>query len=218
MVLIACGKSKTAAPVISPPEKATLLFPVQNSACTIVTVISDTESRVQFSWGRAANTDSYELIIKNLITQASISNTSVLTEQQVNLPRNTPFSWQIISKSDKTATTVASDTWKFYNPGPGALAYAPYPSEIISPTAGQQLNAINGKITLRWSGADADNDLTGYDIYFGTSNNPPLFQSNTTSTSITDVAVNTGTYYWKVIAKDAQGNTSDSGIYQFTVN
>jgi hypothetical protein len=221
LIGFSCGKGggSNPQPAINPPAKAILSLPAQNEACTTGTVISATESTVSFTWQTAANADSYELSIKNLNTNAVISRTTSSTSENVILARNTPYSWYVTSKSTKITTTAQSDTWKFYNSGPGTVAYAPFPAEILSPTMNQAVTASAGKITLDWNGTDVDNDITTYDIYLGTTSTPALLQSNVTASILSNVSVNNATsYYWKVITKDSKGNTSDSGLYRFSVN
>ncbi|MCK5105625.1 MAG: hypothetical protein KAR17_22530, partial [Cyclobacteriaceae bacterium] len=58
----------------------------------------------------------------------------------------------------------------------------------------------------------------GYDLYFGTTNPPDLFESNLQESVQTDVQVESDSiYYWSVTTKDAHGNSSDSGIFQFKI-
>jgi hypothetical protein len=78
---------------------------------------------------------------------------------------------------------------------------------------------MENEITLRWSGADIDNDLAGYDIYLDTTNPPAaLVASPSVSLSSIKVVVERNTvYYWKVVSRDREGNTSDSGVYSFRV-
>ena len=71
-------------------------------------------------------------------------------------------------------------------------------------------------VTLQWTGSDVDDDVAGYDIYIGNNSNPPLFSSDLNTNELV-VTVSSGIYYWKVVTKDALGNTSDSGIFQFRV-
>jgi hypothetical protein len=201
------------------PVKSSLLTPARDEACIEGTVVSNTENKISFTWTASANTDTYEIVIKNLSTNAIINRTSNTNSVEVNLSRNTPYSWHVISKSNKIASTAQSDIWKFYNAGVGVTNYAPFPTEILSPLMGQTIDAVNGKITLRWKGSDVDNDVLNYDIYFGTQQNPTLLKTNVVTESDNDIAVNTQTvYYWRVVTRDAKGNTSDSGVFQFKVN
>lgn len=217
--LLACSdKNKEASPDAPAPVKTSLLFPLQNEACTSGTVVSETKSSLVFRWNTAENTDSYEVVLKNLATQAESKIVVKETQAEVTLDRNTPYSWQVISKSSKSNKIAQSDVWKFYNAGPGISSYAPFPAEIVSPTFAQEISASNGKITLRWNGSDVDNDIVGYTIYFGKSQTPPLFINDLLENTLTvDVTSNT-TYYWKIITKDRQANSSDSRVYQFKVN
>lgn len=219
LLLISCGKKKAAVPVAPSPSAATLTAPAQNEACNTGTTVSATESTVQLLWSAASNAESYEVSIKNLLNNATITQSSASNTLSVNLLINTPYSWYVTSKSSKTSATALSEIWKFYNSGPGILNYAPFPAEIISPTYNQSVNAANGKITLDWNGNDVDNDISTYDVYLGTTNNPALLQANLTASIINDVAVNASTtYYWKVVTKDSKGNSSDSGLFKFTIN
>jgi hypothetical protein len=214
---ISCGGGKdTPAPE---PEAATLSSPSNNEACTTGTVLSDTDSKISFNWVAGANANSYLLTVTNLLTQVQQSQATTTTSAELTLKRNTPYSWFVTSKSSKNPTTVNSSTWKFYNAGLASSSYPPYPAEIVSPTLGQVVTPTAGKITLQWRGSDADNDITNYDIYLGTTTTPILIKSQHTTTSLTDVAVNPNTnYYWKVITRDAKGNTSESGLLEFKTN
>lgn len=218
-VFLSCKKSSDPEPV-KQPGKAVLLFPAQNEACTSGTIISDTQSSIEFKWNRSDNTDSYDLVLKNLETGISSTYPTAANNQlNINLSRNTPYSWYIISKSASNGTPIQSEVWKFYNAGPASIFYAPYPADGMVPIMGSSVTATGGKITLDWNGSDADNDIVSYNVYFGTTANPTLLSGNLVNSILNDVTVvSNTTYYWKVLTKDSKGNTSDSGNYQFRVN
>ena len=214
LALSACNKEKTP----SDPEQAVLLLPLKDEACITGTVLSETENSVQFTWASAKNTDTYGLAIKNLLTGKIELYASSKTEFDAKLSRNTPYSWFVVSKSEVSTNVATSETWKFYNSGFGTVAYSPYPADIIAPAMGQNVVAIAGKIKLEWAGSDADNDLVSYDIYFGTSATPPLLKAGVVAMKLEDVSVfSNTTYYWKVVSKDAKGNSSESTVFQFIV-
>ena len=124
-----------------------------------------------------------------------------------------------MSKSSKSATLVQSDTWKFYNAGAGTVSYAPYPADVVAPAVGQNVAAPAGTVNLSWKGSSVDGNITGYDVYFGTGKSPGVLKSNVTDSFYNNVSVIAGTqYYWKIVTRDAKGNTSDSGLFQFKVN
>jgi len=231
LIISGCGKSgsdnptptpaptPTPTPTVPAPGVATLSLPAQNAACTTGTVTSSTQSTISFTWTASVNTDSYELDLKNLLDNSITTQSTVQTSLTLALSRNTPYSWYIVSKSSKTTVSTQSDTWKFYNAGPGVVSYAPFPADITSPTFGQQVTASSGTINLTWTGSSVDNNIAGYTVYFGTSSTPPLLQNGVTSMFLNGVSVKSGTtYYWKIITNDSNGNTSDSGTYQFSVN
>jgi hypothetical protein len=206
-------------PKVDAPSKAVLSFPAQNAACTTGTVISATQSTITFTWNSSANANSYELNIKNLLTGAVTSQTATTNQLAVDLLRDTPYSWYVTSKSSQTTSTTNSDTWKFYNAGLGTLSHPPFPADGLKPTFAQNVTATGGTINLSWTGSDPDNDIAGYDVYFGTSANPAILKSSITDMFLNGVAVSSGvTYYWKIVTKDIQGNISDSGIFQFKTN
>lgn len=220
LIAMGCGKknSPTPAPDLT-PGKAVLTLPNQNEACISGTIISSTQSSVLFTWLALGNADSYELNLKNLLTGVTISQTTSTTQLQITLSRNTPYSWYIVSKSGKSATTAQSDTWKFYNAGAGTVSYAPYPADVVAPAIGQNIAAPAGTVNLSWKGSSVNGNITSYDVYFGTSTSPGILKSNVTDSFQNNVSVTSGSqYYWKIVTKDANGNTSDSGLFQFKVN
>ncbi|MEJ6979466.1 hypothetical protein WG906_03335 [Pedobacter sp. P351] len=222
--IVSCKKSKTGPgeTLNVSPSQAVLVAPANNAPCNEGQVISASESTVQLSWNAAANAESYDVKIKNLLTSAISTHAATVTQLSVNLQRATPYSWYVISKSGKVSTTAQSTTWKFYNAGQAGSSYAPYPADQLIPAMGASINAVNGKISLSWVGEDADgnSDITGYDVYLGNSAaTMTRIKENSTTNAISDVAVSSGsTYYWKVLTKDSKGNTSSSEVYNFKVN
>ena len=212
LTFIACSKDDPP----KPPEAANLVFPDQNSECTTGVDQSDTTSEVEFRWQAAANTDTYELRVTQLGTSVTQTETTSGTSARVVLQKGTPYSWMVISRNEKTTDAVSSSTWQFYNAG-SQTSYAPFPALIQGPASGQTVvRNADGEILLDWSGADVDNDIVGYDVYHGTANPPTEIEITTNpGTTQTSVAVDPGTYFWRVVTRDSQGNSSDSGIYSY---
>ena len=201
------------------PTKATLTFPDQNGLCISGTDLSDSFSTVTFTWSAGSNTDSYDLNLKNLNTSVSTVQSTSQSTLSMSLQKNTPYSWYIISKSGKSSTTAQSDTWKFYNAGKGIISYAPFPAEITSPAYGEMVVATGGTINLTWQGSSViAGTIASYDIYLGITKTPGLLQASVSNSFLNNVTVSSNsTYYWKVITRDHAGNTSDSGLSQFSV-
>jgi len=211
-----CGGKKTTEdvpPAPQPPAQALLTFPAADALCTAGTVISPTQASVVFTWEASTNTTTYDVVIKNLLTGTIATQSANTNYLNVTLLRNTPYSWSVVSKSALVSTTAQSETRKFYLAG-STTSYPPFPATITAPVFGESVAV--GTVNLAWTGADVDNDIVGYDVYFGISSNPPLIQSNLKVAFTTGlITYSNATYYWRVITKDNLGNTSDSGIYQF---
>jgi hypothetical protein len=223
-LMMSCGgKSNAPTPVPPTPPKPTqalLSAPAQNAVCTTGTNPSATQSTISFSWNASANTNNYSLVIKNLLTSDSTTQSTSQTQLDVILLRNTPYSWYVVSQSNQTSATAKSAIWKFYNSGPGIITYAPFPADITSPAFAQNVTASAGTVNLTWTGSVVTPDvIANYDVYFGTTSSPAIMASAITISFLNNVSVaSKTTYYWKVITRDAVGNTSDSGLFQFTVN
>lgn len=202
------------------PSKAALTAPGNNAVCLEGEAVSNSISAITFSWQAAEHTDSYEVVIKNLKTGESISKPASGTQLITNLDRNTPYSWYVVSKSNGVTQTSQSEVWKFYNAGIGTVSYAPFPADNLLPANSQAVNAVDNKISMSWSGEDADSDIKSYDVLFGqNATNLSVFKADLTAPALTDVIVVAGTtYYWQVITKDAKGNTSSSELHYFKVN
>jgi hypothetical protein len=218
-ILAGCGGGKNNNPQpASSPGKVSLSSPAQNQVCTTGTVITATTSSITFTWNKSDNTDSYDFTLKNLVSASVTTESTAATSITKTLARNTPYSWYITSRSGKTSSTAASDTWKFYNAGPGVVTYAPFPAEIIAPVYGQIVTTAI--VNLTWKGSSVNPaTIVNYDVYLGTTKTPAILKSAVTDSFVNGVAVTAKTtYYWKVITRDRDGNTSDSGLQQFTVN
>lgn len=92
---------------------------------------------------------------------------------------------------------------------------APDVPSLTSPTNGATEVEFE-TLSLTWACTDADSDILTYDLYFGTLQDPVLLQTGLTTTSyeVTELEQNT-TYYWKVVAKDAE-TQSESTVASFT--
>jgi len=92
----------------------------------------------------------------------------------------------------------------------------PYePSDPIPPDGATNVSIYTG---LCWTGGDPDGDEVLYDVYFGNYTPPPPILNNITyncSTPPGYIEFNT-TYYWKIIATDEHGASTEGPIWSFT--
>lgn len=214
LILSGCKKDPP-----DPPGEAVLTEPARDSECTPVQGSSGNSSLVRFSWQTASDTDSYKLQVRNLVTGNTISRSLKGTIEIISVEKSTPFSWFVVSNNLQTSETTTSAIWSFYNPGT-RIDHVPFPAEIISPKSGAIVfKDINNQITLEWSGADIDDDIESYQIYFSDENPPKVIiallgaYETSQKVSVTSGVV----YYWRVVTIDAEGNTSDTGILDFKV-
>lgn len=214
--MAACGGDKNPPP--KPPAAATLIFPADNTECHEGTILSAIESSVTLMWNASQNTDSYTLNLTNLNTGATQTFNTGNTQREVILLRGVPYAWSVISRADGVSQTAQSPVWQFYNAGIAVENYAPFPAGLDSPKMGTAVDAVAGEVTLVWTGEDVDDDITGYDLYFGTDNPPAALAGTPSATSLSVPVASGEIYYWRVVSRDAEGNTSNSGVFEFRVN
>lgn len=219
LFLISCGGSDDGGdsgnppPIVKDPEATTLVFPLKNSECNEGTVISESSSKVTFEWNTSLNTTKYTLVLKDLSTNAVTEVNTTKTTETVTIKRGTSYSWNVISKSSESTKTATSEIWNFYNAGNPVSYYAPFPANIVSPTMG---SLTSSEVTLKWNGSDLDNDIESYDVYLDNNATPTTLYKTTTETTVSNIVLNTNVvYYWFVVTKDKQGNSSKSVIYDF---
>lgn len=213
-VLIGCGKDEP-----KKPGMATLLFPLENSECTIGQNINQTTRLINFQWEASAHTQSYKLRVENLRTNVSQMVSTNQNALQLPLIKGTPYSWQVISENTAVTETTRSEIWYFFNAG-NQTTHAPFPTRILAPLSGASVvKDLNNEVDLTWQGADIDGDIDLYEVYFSTVN-PPVTLTGTTTQNITNftVTVTSNTvYYWSVKTVDEAGNSASSGVYSFRV-
>jgi hypothetical protein len=214
--LAACSKDDPPPPV---PGEVALVFPENNSLCITGVSQGETTSEVTFRWQAAANADSYELIVTPLASTGVQRKITTGLNLGVVLDKGAPYSWQVIAINNQSREETPSPVWQFFNAG-SEVSYPPFPARLLEPSSGASvLPNVNGQVLLRWELADPDSDLQECEVFLGTvaTDLPSLVVLGPTAESL-QVQVDEGTvYYWQILTKDSQGNTSLSGIYSFRV-
>lgn len=200
------------------PEATLLQLPEADQNCLYVSVDSAT-ARVSFSWGEALHTDTYTLKVVNLNSQEEISIATELTIASLTLDRGNPFRWQVISSSNASNKEAASESRHFYLEGLQQFNHVPFPAKLLSPQMNERIDLTDGEVLLSWSGLDLDNDIAGYSVAIGTSEeelNEVAANIQTTSQAVSLVA-NTS-YVWQITTRDELNNTSISPYFYFQTN
>lgn len=215
MVFTSCKKKST--PV--PPEAVQLVYPEQNSECTTGQSLGKETSQVEFRWSAADNTETYELRVTNTANGTVQTIASSSTSAKLPLEKGEQFSWIVRSKNSRVEQSVSSEVWNFYNSG-SRTTFAPFPATIVSPASSENVfKDINNEVVISWTASDLDDDIVNYEVYFSVETPPiDLLQTlqpevNSIKASVTADTV----YYWSVVVIDAEGNKSNSGIYNFKV-
>jgi hypothetical protein len=205
-------------PVVVAPDKVTLLTPADNSTCLKGSSESGTTASLSFSWEKAAHADSYQLDVKNLLTQQVSSFTTTNLTYNATLTINTPYSWSVTSVNSKGKTSGPS--WKFYLAGAAASSYAPFPAELTAPASGTEINsdgAASVQVSFAWQGSDVDNDIDSYALYLDNENAATRVIASQTDTTATQTLTSGKTYFWKVVTTDKVGNKSNSIVSHFQI-
>jgi hypothetical protein len=95
---------------------------------------------------------------------------------------------------------------------PPSVPSSPYP------TNGSVLPYYYYNYTLYWSCYDPDWDQVYFDIYYGTTNPPPLLADSLTSSNWYVTFAASTTYYWKIVAYDSCGATATGPVWSFSTS
>jgi len=192
-----------------------LLYPEDNSEVTDGTILADSTNTLVFKWEFLDYTENHlffiELInLDNDIIEIYESNSNGAS---IPLQRNHNYSWQVTDSIHNSSLV-----WTFKNIGPWDNSVAPLPATAISPVSGASISQTSTAVNLIWESEDGDDDIIGYDLYFGETEEPALVVSDITTSRYNDIPVEAGkTYYWKIVTKDSVGNESTSEVFNFSV-
>lgn len=224
VLVLSCGGSgnEPITPEIKAPDVVSLNLPSNNTICEDGINVATSTSDVVFTWAVANNTDSYELSITNLVTNAVTTKTFAhpIATATVNLTRGQPYKWQITSRSTKTTKTGVSSSNKFYLAGTGITSYAPFPATITAPTFGASVTPVSNKVTLTWTGSDPDSSILTYEVFIDTDEAKVKSYSTPISLSTNSYSAtveSNKTYFWCVKTSDGR-NISYSLIHNFKTN
>jgi hypothetical protein len=202
---------------IPEPQATVLIAPADLNECTTALVLSETERQVKFQWTLALNTDSYELVVVNTLTNARYEKTSSLLTESIVLTSGASYRWYVNSKSLLSSAVGKSSVRQFYLEGSQDESYLPFPAVLLRPENQSIVDLeSSGDFLFDWEGYDLDEDIVSYAVYLGkTEDNLDLVQEGLTVSQLS-LSLDTGErYFWQIITLDSEGNTSKSEVYSF---
>ena len=140
------------------------------------------------------------------------SDQTLETYDPDTLANNQTYYWQITAHDNNNHAT-SSPVWSFVTAATGStppnLPTNPVPSDSAT---NQYIN-----MDLRWTCTDPDGDPVTFDVYFGTSSNPPsVISGQAAVTYDPGVLANDQTYYWRIDAHDTHDHLTVGPIWTFT--
>ncbi len=123
------------------------------------------------------------------------------------------YYWKIVAW-DTQGASRSSPVWDF------TTTYVPNNPPYIPSNPNPQNNSNNNDIAsdLIWTGGDPDpGDTVTYDVYFGTTNPPPLIVIEHPATTYDPgTLLYSTTYYWKIVSWDNRGASTQGPLWVFT--
>jgi hypothetical protein len=103
-----------------------------------------------------------------------------------------------------------------YGSNPPIEHFAFSTPEIVSPANEAYTYTTASTVDLTWASVNESGDPVKADVYFGTSDNPPLYKADHNALTLS-VPIEKGvTYFWRVVMKDANGITTPGPTWSFT--
>lgn len=127
------------------------------------------------------------------------------------------YSWTVTAPSGLKTVEVAASDGKGESKTSFKINVKSPPNVPSNPSPAHNADGQSFKnVTLTWTGGDPDGDPVTYDLYFGTSPNPPINSTNLTNTSLVKVGLASFTnYYWKIVAKEGS-RVVEGPVWKFT--
>ncbi len=203
MVIISCSIDKKTSPDTEAPT-VIITNPQNNSEFetgTIINVISEAEDNEEV--------DNVKFYIDGFNSYEDSSEPYEYIWNTTDLNGSHNIYAKATDSSDNTATSELVTVIITYE------GEAPNPPSNPNPVDNALLVYINSDIS--WECTDPDGDPLIYDVYLGTSTNPPLMNSGQSETIFNPgTLIENTTYYWKIVAKDNHGNSTTGNIWEFT--
>ena len=179
---------------------------------------SDQEIDIDLSWNcgdQDGDTLTYDVYFGNDSLPPSVSSgqTETTYDPPGDLEYQATYYWRIVSH-DPEGESATSSIWSFSTmESPNHAPDSPSGPNPANNASDQEID-----IDLSWNCGDQDGDTLTYDVFFGDSDPPPTAVSNQLGKTFDpegDLDYST-TYFWKIIARDSHGETTEGPIWSFS--
>ena len=189
--------------------KAPPSCPILSSPASMAANVQPGNVVLTWSAGTSGTTTLYDVYFGTAVSPSTVStNQAGTTYNTGTLLSNTVYYWKVIGKNG-TAAPVSCSIIQF------TTAQAPS-CPILSYPAASAVEIPVGNMVLSWA-AGTTGTTNGYDVYFGTTSNPPIVSTNQVGTTYNAGNLNSGTtYYWKVIGRNGTALSSGCTERQFS--
>ncbi|KPK85294.1 MAG: hypothetical protein AMS27_07615 [Bacteroides sp. SM23_62_1] len=154
----------------------------------------------------------YDVYLGPLTNPPLVSHDQLITIYSANLNFDQKYYWKIVAIDNQNNKTIG-DIWSFTTISDTSNQS---PNEPTNPYPNNGATNIALNTNLTWECIDPENDPILYDVYFGTTTNPPIAYTDLTENQFTPNLNYNTTYYWKINSKDNHGNITNGAIWNFT--
>ncbi|MCC8361351.1 fibronectin type III domain-containing protein [Salinimicrobium sediminilitoris] len=196
------------------PEAPILLTPEDNLFCV--------DNELEFSWLSATDPEGDNVSYLFEISTSSDFSEMYYRKELTSLIMNKQFDkgmtyyWRVVAKDSKGHTGAYSAVRNFFTEEAPSTNSLPSVPKKLSP---EEYKIYGSEVELAWESIDLDDDELKYDLYFGTSENPPLLKENLSTYAFVVNNLEAGTiYHWKIVAMDGKGGKSIGQVWSFKTN
>lgn len=207
-IVVSDGQVETSGPIWQFTTGSAQVNPPTNLAASLSTPTS-----VQLSWvDNSINENQFIIEVKTSGNFSQLGTTvqNATTFSAQNLQPNTPYTFRVYATTGTANSSFSNES--------GITTGNTGPLLPSNPSPGHNASGQATNLTLSWTGGDPDaGDVVKYYVYFGTSTAPALFDSVVSNTTFAVSNLNYNTFYfWKIIAKDLQGEETTGPVWNFS--
>jgi sugar lactone lactonase YvrE len=151
---------------------------------------------VLLSWQASSGAATYDVYI-GPVNPPPLAAQGIAATQFSTTVGTGRYYWFVVAHAACDSTETTSTPVHFFDSMAAVNCQGATQVTLLQPAAGA--TSVATSVDLTWS---ANNLVTGYDLYFGTANTPPLLSSNLAATHQIVTGLTPGvTYFWRVVAQ-----------------